>query len=111
MNDAPLPRHTLRDALIDFYGDQHYRGNSPATLRFYRTNLERFQRDTGIAYLDEFQEAKIRAWLVAHDDNLGITGRFPSEYLYFRAFADYSWERGDVSKNAPSIIQRHGRYA
>lgn len=66
MHDPTAQRPTLEGALTDFYEDQEYKGNSPATLRYYRTTLRRFQRDSGIVYLDELNESRIRSWLVSH---------------------------------------------
>ncbi|MEJ2288285.1 MAG: hypothetical protein P8Y02_06470, partial [Deinococcales bacterium] len=64
MLDPTAQRPTLEGALADFYEDQEYKGNSPATLRYYRTTLHRFQRDSGVVYLDELNESRIRSWLV-----------------------------------------------
>lgn len=87
MPKSITPRPTLEEALAEFYEDQRYKGNSVATLRFYRSNLQRFQRDTSTIYLDEYREATIRAWLIAHhgvskatlatyDRSLRVVGRW-----------------------------------
>ncbi len=66
MDRQARPRQTLDEALAEFYEDQRYKGNSAATLYFYRSNLDRFQRGTGIVYLDDFQESAVRRWLLQH---------------------------------------------
>lgn len=66
MLDPTAQRPTLEGALADFYEDQEYKGNSPATLRYYRITLHRFRRDSGVVYLDELDESRIRSWLVSH---------------------------------------------
>lgn len=39
---------SIFDALEDFYAQQEYKGNRPATLLYYRKNFDHFLKDTGI---------------------------------------------------------------
>jgi len=66
MHESRIPSQRLEWALAEFFEDQRYKGNSPATLRFYQSTLCRFQRDTSITLLEEFSEETIRSWLLAH---------------------------------------------
>lgn len=58
----------LTEAIAEFYEEQDYKGNAPATLNFYKENFDHFLKDTGITTLDEFTEPAIRAWLMEHKD-------------------------------------------
>lgn len=60
-SDAPLSL-----ALEDFYAEQEYKGNRPATLFFYRKNLKRFLADTGITHLSQLTPHAVRGWLLQH---------------------------------------------
>ncbi len=57
---------SLRCALNDFYEEQEYKGNSPATLLYYRSTVERFLRQAKVSALEELTEAAIRKWLVSN---------------------------------------------
>ena len=104
MMEAKGQRRTFESALSDFYEDQRYKGNSAATLRFYRTNLERFQRDTGLVYLDEFQEARIRSWLVAHN---GISRASLATYdRCLRVVARWLFRRGYLDADPMAMLSK-----
>ncbi|MFO7591107.1 MAG: hypothetical protein R6X23_09445 [Acidimicrobiia bacterium] len=68
MDVQAATRATLQAAIDDFLEDQEYKGNSPATLRFYRTTLGRFRRATTLNYVDELDVSHIRSWLVSHQN-------------------------------------------
>ena len=57
---------TLNEALEDFFAEQEYKGNSAATINFYRENLKHFLKDTGVADLEGFNQRTIRSWLIEH---------------------------------------------
>jgi site-specific recombinase XerD len=59
---------TFREAFEDFIEDKLYQGARPATIHFYRSNVDHFLRDTGIASLDELTLQTIRRWLLEHKD-------------------------------------------
>ncbi len=59
---------SFREAFEDFIDDKLYQGARPATIRFYRSNVERFLRDTGITALDALTLQTIRRWLLDHKD-------------------------------------------
>lgn len=42
MHNSERPRQRLEEAFVEFFEDQRYKGNSPATLHFYRGTLRRF---------------------------------------------------------------------
>jgi hypothetical protein len=50
---------TLHEVVRVFFEEQEYKGNRPATLRFYQENFRHFLKDTGITELHEFNEATI----------------------------------------------------
>ncbi len=56
----------LKEAIEDFFAEQQYKGNRPATLTFYRENFNHFLKDTRITELAELDEQVIRTWLVSH---------------------------------------------
>ena len=59
---------SFREAFEDFIEDKLYQGARPATIRFYRSNVEHFLRDTGISTLDALTLQTIRRWLLDHKD-------------------------------------------
>ena len=59
---------SFREAFEDFIEDKLYQGARPATIHFYRSNVEHFLRDTGITSLEELTLQAIRRWLLGHKD-------------------------------------------
>jgi site-specific recombinase XerD len=59
---------SFREAFEDFIEDKLYQGARPATIHFYRSNVEHFVRDTGITSLEELTLQAIRRWLLEHKD-------------------------------------------
>ena len=59
---------SFREAFEDFVEDKLYQGARPATIHFYRSNVEHFLRDTGITSLEELTLQAIRRWLLEHKD-------------------------------------------
>ena len=59
---------SFREAFEDFIEDKLYQGARPATIRFYRSNVDHFLRDTGIEQLEELNLKSIRRWLLEHKD-------------------------------------------
>ena len=59
---------TFREAFEDFIEDKLYQGARPATIHYYRSNVEHFLRDTGIEQLEELDLQPIRRWLLEHRD-------------------------------------------
>jgi site-specific recombinase XerD len=57
---------SFREAFEDFVEDKLYQGARPATIHFYRSNVEHFLRDTGITSLEELTLQAIRRWLLEH---------------------------------------------
>ena len=55
---------TFREAFEDFIDDKLYQRARPATIHFYRSNIEHFLRDTGIEHLRELNLQAIRRWLL-----------------------------------------------
>jgi hypothetical protein len=49
---------TFREAFEDFVEDKLYQGARPATIHFYRSNVEHFLRDTCITSLEELALAR-----------------------------------------------------
>ena len=58
----------LRDAIEDFYADQHYKGNSSATVKHYRDTFEHYMKDTGVEDIKQFNAPSIRRWLSSHTE-------------------------------------------
>lgn len=56
----------LSEALADFYAEQEYKGNRPATLLYYRKSFTRFLADTGITHLSQLTPSVVRGWLLEH---------------------------------------------
>lgn len=56
----------LREAIHDLSDEQEYKGDSPATIEFYRTNLDHFLRDTGVTEATSFTERSTGKWLIEH---------------------------------------------
>jgi integrase/recombinase XerD len=85
---------SILDALEEFYAEQEYKGNRPATLLYYRKNFEHFLKDTGVVDLGEFEEGVIRRWLLAHrtlsPNSLATYDRC------LRVFAGWLYRRGYV---------------
>jgi integrase/recombinase XerD len=86
---------SLFEAINSFYEEQAYKGNSPATLTFYRDNFGHFLKDTGIRELREFTEDSIRRWLISHGKLSRTTlatydraMRVLSNWLYRRGYLD-----------------------
>ena len=59
---------TFREAFEDFIEDKLYQGARPATIHYYRSNVEHFLRDTGIEHLGELNLQAIRRWLLEHKE-------------------------------------------
>jgi site-specific recombinase XerD len=57
---------TIKEAFSEFVAEYEYRGCTEQTIGFYKEQLRYFQKSTGETQLEEFNEAKIRAWLVSH---------------------------------------------
>ena len=57
---------TMHEVISEFFAEQEYKGNRPATLTFYRVNFNHFLQDTGVINLEDFTERSIRAWLLSH---------------------------------------------
>jgi len=51
---------SFREAFEDFIEDKLYQWARPATIHFYRSNVEHFLRDTGITSLEELTLQSIR---------------------------------------------------
>lgn len=84
---------TFRDVLTEFYAEQEYKGNRPATLRFYQQTVGHFLKDTGLTSLEDFSERTIRTWLLSHrglsPNTLGAYDRALrsiSNWLYLRGY-------------------------
>ncbi|HKI56810.1 MAG TPA: site-specific integrase, partial [Trueperaceae bacterium] len=92
------------EAVRDFCDDQEYKGNSPATVRYYRSNLGRFQRDAEIAAISDFSERKIRRWLVSHRDVSSATLATYDRCL--RVFARWLHHRGYVDCNPMANLSK-----
>lgn len=88
---------SFEEAVRDFCDDQEYKGNSRATVRYYRSNLGRFRRDTETATLADFTERRIRRWLVSHKDVSSATLATYDRSL--RVFARWLHHRGYVAAN------------
>jgi len=111
MDTRPTARVTLQAAISDFLEDQEYKGNSPATLRYYRTTLARFLRDTGSTSLEELTATSIRAWLVSHRSVSRATLatydrclRVVTRWLYYRG---YVLENPMVTLPKPKVKPTH----
>ena len=59
---------TFREAFEDFIEDKLYQRARPATIHFYRSNVEHFVRDTGLEHLEELHLQMVRPWLLEHKD-------------------------------------------
>ena len=59
---------SFREAFEDFIEDKLYQGARPATIHFYRSNVEHFVRDTGLEHLEELHLQMVRPWLLEHKD-------------------------------------------
>lgn len=57
---------TFREAFEDFIEDKLYQGARPATIHYYRSNVEHFLRDTGITTLEDLTMRAVRGWLLDH---------------------------------------------
>lgn len=86
---------TMREVFAEFYAEQEYKGNRPATLKFYQDSFNHFLKDTGVTHLDEFHERTIRTWLLAHrglsPNTLGAYDRALrslSNWLHLRGYVD-----------------------
>lgn len=84
----------LEEAFRDFLEEQDYKGNSPATIKFYRENVGHFVKDTGATDLEDFSEQAIRSWLIRHRDVKRTTLRTYDRAL--RVFAHWLLHRGYV---------------
>lgn len=90
-------RVRITDALDDFIAEQEYKGNRPATIYFYRSNLDRFMTGTGAVYLDELDEARVRGWLLSHRKLSPNTIVTYDRAL--RVLTGWAWRRGFIPTN------------
>lgn len=95
---------SLRPAIEDFFEEQEYKGNSPATVDFYRTNVEHFLRDTGITELDQFTETRVRRWLIGHKHLSRATLRTYDRAL--RVVSNWLHHRGYLETNPMSRLPK-----
>lgn len=84
----------LREVMEDFCEDQRYKGNSPATLTFYRDNFEHFLKDTGLETLEELTSSAVRSWLLGHSHLSRTTLATYDRAL--RVLTGWAWKRGYV---------------
>ena len=95
---------TLLDALDVFYGEQEYKGNSPATVKHYRDIFAHFLQDSGAATLEDFNERAISAWLIAHRQQSQNTLRTYDRAL--RVLSNWLQRRGYLSQHVMATLPR-----
>jgi integrase/recombinase XerD len=95
---------SIVEALEEFYSEQEYKGNRPATLLFYRKNFAHFLKDTGVAEVSAFEEGLIRRWLLAHrtlsPNSLATYDRC------LRVFGGWLYRRGYVPENPMGMLPK-----
>lgn len=95
---------SLRSALNDFYEEQEYKGNSPATLVFYRSTVERFLRQARVSTLEEVSEAAIRKWLVSDKGLSRASLRTYDRVL--RVVTNWLYRRGYLADNPMEVLPK-----
>jgi integrase/recombinase XerD len=88
---------SFREAFEDFIEDKLYQGARPATIHFYRSNVEHVLRDTGITSLEALTLQEIRRWLLEHKD---LSPNSLATYdRCLRVFCNWLEKRGYVSES------------
>ncbi len=83
-----------RHAVQEFLSEQAYRGNSPATLTYYRERLERFGGEAELVALTDFTEHAVRSWLLGKSE---LSRNSLANYdRALRVFANWLAHRGYV---------------
>lgn len=88
---------SLGVALEEFYEEQTYKGNSSATVLYYRTNVAHYLKDANVTTLENFTTASVRSWLVRHAHLSSTTLRTYDRSL--RVVANWLHRRGYLAKN------------
>lgn len=97
-------RVRISEALDDFIAEQEYKGNRPATIHYYRSNLDRFTTGTGVIYLDELDEARVRTWLLSHRK---LSPNTIATYdRSIRVFAGWLHRRGYLTSNPLATLPK-----
>jgi integrase/recombinase XerD len=95
---------TLQEALTEFCEEQQYKGNSPRTVEFYSETVEHFIKDTGACLLGDFNERRIRSWLLSHRGLSSVTLATYDRAL--RVLANWLYNRGYVSEHPMKLLPR-----
>jgi integrase/recombinase XerD len=92
------------EAVQELMEEQEYKGNSPATLTYYRDRLRMFQESSRAYTLEDFNERSIRRWLMGYKN--AARNSLVNYDRGLRVFANWLHRRGYLQTNPMAALPK-----